>query len=66
MRSDRDGTCLEKVIDNETVLTSEKTEASPNKESANDMRYDSHNCEVRTYPATPVCLLVSTGIKYRS
>jgi len=66
MRPGEDGTYLEKVIDNEAMLASEKAETSPKEEPANDMRHGSHNCKLWTYPATPVCLLVSTDMKYRS
>jgi hypothetical protein len=65
-RSGEDETYLEKVIDDETMLAGEKAETSPKEEPANDMRHGSHNCELRTYPATPVYLLVSTEMKYRS
>lgn len=66
MWSGGDVAYLEKVVDNEAMLASEEAETSPKEEPANDMRHGSHDCKLRTYPATPVCLLVSTGIKYKS
>ena len=39
MGYDEDKTHLEKVIDNEAMLTCEKSEASPKKETSTVMRY---------------------------
>lgn len=40
----RDGTHLEKVIDNEAMLTGEEAEASPKEETLTAMRYGHHTC----------------------
>jgi hypothetical protein len=47
MRSGRDGAHLEKVIDNEAMLASEKAETYPKEEPANDMSHGSHNYDDR-------------------
>ena len=48
-------TYLEKVVDDETMLTSQKTETSTKEEALNAMSHRSHPCKLRGVPSYP-CL----------
>jgi hypothetical protein len=54
----RERTYLEKVIDDEAVLTGEKPKTSPKKEALNDMSSDSHLSKLRSVPSN-TCLYFS-------
>jgi hypothetical protein len=58
-RSGVEGTYLEKVIDDEAMLTCEKTETSPEEKALNAMSHSSHPCKLRSVPSNPSLRLIS-------
>jgi hypothetical protein len=62
----RRDTYLEKVVNNEAMLTCEKPETSSKEEALNAMSDSSHPCKLRSVPSNPCLYYSQYRMEYKS